>query len=319
MIAKDIFLCEFPIKYLNDELDGIITGDLILFGMGSGLGKSTMSRLITNNATFQSCPVVLYSLEDKPDTMDKKEIYLEYILSTGSDDTFRKWKIKYSQNPKEYEQYTRKWVQRLSMKDKETGLKLLNYHEYVEPTNNELLQKVIGKIEEEVAMGYKLFIIDHLDAGLDPTETPAGMKRVMDTLWATVCKHKIAVIAFSQLASTRNKEAITPSLDDLAGSKSKGKVSNMVISMARDYDGKYPNISDTEPTYCRIVKDRDDGRKSLGIVFFEKGHYLPNYFKFSCDESGMSVDGMHVKDFRKKHHEGKLKGQPNYVELTEIK
>lgn len=319
MMQKDLFLCEFPIKYLNDEIYGIITGDLILFGMGSGIGKSTMSRLITNNAMFQSCPVVLFSLEDKPDTMDKKEIYLEYILSTGSDETFRHWKVSYSKDPKQYEQYTKKWIQRLQMKDKETGLPLLDYHEYVEPTNESLLQKVLDDIHEAVSKGYKLFIIDHLDAGLDPTETPRGMKKVMDTLWATVCKYNIAIIAFSQLSSVRNKDAITPSLDDLAGSKSKGKVSNTVISMARDYDGTYPNISENQPTYCRIVKDRDDGKKSLAIVFFEKGHYLPNYFKYTCDESGLSIDGLYVKDFRKKHHEGRLKGQPNYVEPMDIK
>jgi hypothetical protein len=83
--------------------------------------------------------------------------------------------------------------------------------------------------------------------------------------------------------------------------------------MARDYDGMYPNISGNQPTYCRIVKDRDDGKKSVAIVFFEKGHYLPNYFKFPCDEAGLSVDGMYVKDFRKKHHENKLIGQAEYT------
>lgn len=312
-MQKDIFLCQFPIKYLNDEIDGIITGDLILFGMGSGIGKSSLSRLITNNAMYQSCPVVLYSLEDKPETMDKKEIYLEYILSTGSDDTYRRWKVKYSKNPKEYEQYTIKWIQRLRKKDAETGLQLLRYHEYVDPTSKNLLQRVLESIQEEVAMGYKLFIIDHLDAGLDPTETPTGMKRVMDALWAAVCKHNIAMVAFSQLAATRNKEAITPALEDLAGSKSKGKISNTVISMARDYDGWYPNISPNPPTYCRIVKDRDDGRKSLGIVFYDRGRYLPEYYKFDCDESGLSVDGLYVKDFRKKHHNNELIGQSGYT------
>ena len=49
---KDNTLCaKFGIKYLDDKLEGILQGDLILLGARSGAGKSTIADIIaTHNA-----------------------------------------------------------------------------------------------------------------------------------------------------------------------------------------------------------------------------------------------------------------------------
>ena len=83
MLRKEV-LCNYPIQYLQDELHGILTGNFIVIAAHTGVGKSTISRLLTNNAIFQGCPVVLYSLEDEPQAYVSDFVYREFIKSSGA-------------------------------------------------------------------------------------------------------------------------------------------------------------------------------------------------------------------------------------------
>ena len=58
-------LCKCPIEFLQDNLYGFCTNDLVVIGCDSGCGKSTLSRMITRQAFNEECPVVLYSLENE--------------------------------------------------------------------------------------------------------------------------------------------------------------------------------------------------------------------------------------------------------------
>lgn len=289
-------LCNYPIKYLQDETKGILTGDLVLMACGTGGGKSTTSRLITQNAIYEKCPCVLYSLEDEIGTFASDSVYREYVLATGDYMNFREWLLDITAHPEKYDQYKRIAADKARKKNKD-GLLLQVVHEMnCDMLGSNVLDKVLASMREEIKKGYRLFVLDHLDV-LVPSERPADMVHAITELWRLVSTEQIALITFSQLASGRNKDAICPSLDDIRGSKSKVQTPTIIFSMARDRVSDYSGQHEGNPTFCRLLKNRQGGNTSMATIFFDKGHYTPYYISMSCNESGTMIDGMYVKDF----------------------
>lgn len=291
-------LCKYPIKYLQDKLLGITTESLVIFACGSGSGKSTISRLITLSARDQKCPVVLYSLEDAEGTFVTDEVRQEYMAATGRTIDLLDFAIADNERPDTFKEFKRRAFER-SMETDETGLPLLVVHEAV-ARNNWTIEKLAKTMKAEIAQGYKLFIIDHLDV-LVPSERVDEMARTMNELWAMVAEHNIAIITFSQLSSTRQRNALCPSLDDLRGSRTKGFKATTVVTLARHTYGYYQMVPPDEkasPTYMRIVKQRGKGT-GCAIVYFDHGRYIDEYQEVDCNESGTYIDGMTADKLQK--------------------
>lgn len=290
-------LCEYPIKYLQDKLRGICTGDLVIFGASSGSGKSTLSRLITRAAYNQNCPVVLYSLENSPGTFVSEDVRMLYNEETGSRIEQRAWEIIHTKDPKRYEEYRQRVFER-HQRTNEDGLKLLQIHEEVADLNmtvDRLVKSMIKKYDE----GYRLFIIDHLDMLIsDPRNELSQTVYNMNKLWWFVSTYNVGCVAFSQTTDLP-ENILCPNDTFLRGSRTKGQRATVVIMLAQH---KYNYYLDggfgTCPTYMRIAKFRQGGT-SCAIVYYRDGEYIDKYKEVLCDYSGKLIDGMTVDKFIK--------------------
>ena len=287
MLQKHV-LCSYPIKFLQDKLEDITTGDFIMIAANTGTGKSTISRIFMKNAIDNDCPVVLYSLEDQAETAAANDCYIEAIKD-GCELTFKQFLKENTLDPKKYEKY-RLIAAKNAMRTNSDGLKYCVVHENTSQ-GTWSLRGVLATIQKEIQKGYKLFIIDHIDV-LVPSEKPEDMVQTIRELWRIVAENNVALITFSQLASRRNQESLCPSLDDLRGSKSKIHTPTVVISISRHLYGQYQStyFPDASPTYMRVLKNRF-GTTGCAMTFFYKGRYLSEYQILECNESGTYIDG----------------------------
>lgn len=289
-------LCKFPIQFLQDKLYGICTNDLIIFACDSGVGKSTLSRLLTRNARNEGCPVVLYSLENAKGTFVTEEVMLEYCADTGEYMDSRQFEIAYASDPARYEKY--KWaVFEKSEQKSADGLPLLVVHEQV-AKGDWTAQRLIESMKAEIAKGYKLFVVDHLDVLVQNDEL-RDTKVAMDELWNLVQEHNLAIVTFSQIV--KGCDALCPSYDDLRGHKAKVYKSTIIITLGKHEYGyylppvKFPNA---KPTYVRIAKSRSTAT-ACAVCYYNSGSYLETYTEVLCDTSGTFVGGMTREKLRK--------------------
>ncbi len=282
-------LCKWPIDYLQDKLGGIISKNLIIIGGSSGFGKTTLSRIITNSAIEQDCPVVLYSLEDAPGSFVTDAVRQEYVSDTGRFLDLQDFALEHKSYPHKFKKYQETVYQKHTKVV--NGIKVLKVHEQVAHLdwNIDTLKQMMLK---EIEQGYKLFILDHLDVLTTQNEYIDGT-RAMEELWAMVAEHDITVIAFSQLQGTRNKNSLCPSQDDLRGTNRKQYKATVVITIAKHPYGYYllpPPEMDATATYMRVAKSRAKGT-GCAIVYFHRGKYINFYQEVACDEEGTTIDG----------------------------
>lgn len=293
-------LCKFPIQFLQDNLYGICTNDLIVIGCDSGCGKSTLSRMITRQAFEENCPVVLYSLENAPGTFVTEEVMLEYCKDTGERLNARQFEIAHTENPDKYKKY-RKKVFENSEKTTQDGLPLMVVHEQV-AKGDWTIEKLIGSMREEIAKGYKLFIIDHLDV-LGSKNELEDTRIAMEQLWNLVQENELCIVTFSQIV--KGCKALCPSYDDLRGHKAKVYKSTIIITLGRHEYGYYnPPVAfpHAKPTYMRITKSRGTGT-ACAICYFNGNSYLETYNDVLCDTPGNFIDGMTREKLQKYKHE----------------
>lgn len=295
MLEKRV-LCPYPVKYLQEELDDITTGDFIMIAANTGTGKSTISRIFMDNAINHNCPVVLYSLEDQEGIPAANDCYMEYVKDGHRDMNFKQWLKDNTLYPDKYIKYRQRAMEKAT-KTNADGLKMRVVHEQ---SANKMwsFRDTIKQIRSEIEQGYKLFIIDHIDV-LVPSERPEDMVLAIRYLWKIISENNVAIITFSQLASRRNLESLCPSLDDLRGSKAKVHTPTVVISISRHNYGYY-NLPDPnwKPTYMRILKNRF-GSTSCAVTYFYNGKYSDIYTKLDCNEQGTIIDSMTVRALSK--------------------
>lgn len=289
-------LAHYPVQYLEDKTLGIKTGDLVVFACGSGTGKSTFSRLITFGAIAQGQPVAVYSLEDKPGTFWKDYERLSFIADTGVDMDFIAYELSDSERPKDFEKYRRKAYE-MKCRKNEDGLPMLDLNE-PDPEQAWDIGRLQESIAEQVQRGYKLIVLDHLDALGD--ESVATTQAIMNILWNMVMKYDIAIVSFSQLVKDLPERVLCPGANHLRGSYAKALKSTLVVTMARDSYGYYtlPGHPKAVANYMRITKQR--GRStSAAIVFYENGNYLSGYREVLCNAPGTFIDGMSYDKIQK--------------------
>lgn len=289
-------LCNFPIQYLQDRLYGICTSDLIIFACDSGVGKSTISRMIMRQAHTEKCPAVLYSLENAPETYATEEVMLDYCKNTGTKLDMREFSMEHTNNPAKFKEYRQRAFERSEEKS-DDGLLLTVVHEQV-AKGDWTVQKLIQSMNQEIEKGYKLFIIDHLDVLVQKDELN-DTKVAMDELWNLVQEKNLAIVTFSQIV--KGCDSLCPSYDDLRGSKAKVYKSTLIITLGRHEYGCYiPPVKnpDAKPTYIRIAKSRST-QTGCAICYYDFGKYLEDYQEVLCDTSGKFIDGKTKESMRK--------------------
>ena len=297
MLRKEL-LCTYPISFLQDKLHGIMTGDMIMIAAATGVGKSTLSRILIQHANGEGVPCVLFSLEDEPQTFVTDSVYRQYLKKAFEPLDFRQWLLDYSDNPDKYKEYALE-AAKIGISKSKSGLK--NVVVYEMKTPNWTLQEIIDCMKRHIEEGYKLFILDHLDV-LIPSEMPGDMVRAINELWRLVAENQVALVTFSQLSSNRNKESLCAGIDDLRGSKSKVHTPTIVVSIARHTYGFYSEATG-KPTSCRILTNRQGGNTCCAVVYFSRGTYAKNYDEVQCNESGTTIDGETQRTLIKKQEE----------------
>lgn len=293
MEGQTDILCEFPIKFLQDNYHGIMKEDLIMIAAGSGTGKSSWSRMLLRQALKERQGVVFFSLEDAEGTFAKKSAHQLYCAHTAAPMDYRQFKNIYNNYPDRFVEERKEVAQFMYTKDKrgKRGLVLFEMK-----TPKWTIEEVIEEMKRQAENGYKLFILDHFDKVVD--DRVQAQAKAIDDLWDFVSLNKIALITFSQLKGTRNQDALCPGIEDLNGSKGKVRTPTMVISLARHEYGRYSEYPG-KPTYCRVLKDRDNGDKRCAIIFYENDSYLSHYVPVDSNESGTRIDGETRKTLEK--------------------
>ena len=295
-MLKTRMLCKFPITFLQDKLYGISTSDLIIFACDSGVGKSTLSRMVMRQAHRDGCPAVLYSLENAPDTFVTEAVMLNYCADTKEKLDSRQFAMMHTANPDKFKQYRQRvfdWCEEKSA----DGLQLSVVHEQV-AKGDWNVKRLIESMRAEIARGYRLFVIDHLDVLVQNDELQ-DTKLAMDELWNLVQQYELAIVTFSQIVKGCN--ALCPSYDDLRGHKAKVYKSTIIITLGRHEYGYYHapvSASSAKPTYIRIAKSRSTST-GCAVCYFNGGSYLDDYREVLCDTPGDFIDGMTREKLRK--------------------
>lgn len=234
-----------PFPDLDSKIDGIRSGELILFTAGSGVGKSTIIHEIAYHLhTVHNLPVGLICLEESVKTTGQRWLSIamnKNLLKSGTvfDDD-------------EYELAYRK-----ALSD---GVYI--YDHFGSQDTKVLLPKIKSMIK---SLGCKIIVLDHISivvSGLDEKESGSDERKTIDmfmTQLRSLCEETgVTILAVNHLKRSSVKsynEGGQVSLTDLRGSGALEQLSDIVIALERNQqDKEKSNISQ-----IRILKNRPTG------------------------------------------------------------
>lgn len=292
-MAQNRLTANFGIKYLDDKLEGILQGDLILLGARSGAGKSTIADIIATHNAKQGRKVTLISLENfEGDNLISKAYYKYKELTKNYNLTIRQFASgRFDMDKKafaEAEKYANEQYAGMQLINRQKGYTIEN-----------LFDDIVGAVCKESS---QLVIIDHIDY-LDKEDNDNEIKhitRLMKTIRNAQYDFKVPVIAISHLRkpSTQKLEVKVPSVDEFIGSSNKVKEATCVIMLAPDEDDNLENMDNLKSTWCCIRKLRMGGydNKVARIMFnTDTGKYEDDYEIFKVNYTGTAVQQIQQK------------------------
>ena len=294
MKLKEIFenneLCAtFGISYLDDKLEGVLRGDLILLGARSGAGKSTIADIIATHNAKKGIKVTLISLENfEGDNKLAKAFYKYRELSNDTNLTIRKFASgrfkKDLKALKQAEEYADSEYQNVNLINRQKGYTIEN-----------LFNDIIGAVCKEDS---KLVIIDHVDY-LDKTISGESevehITKVIRTIREAQYTFKVPVIAISHLRKPAfcKDDIKIPSVDEFIGSSNKVKEATCVVMLAPDEETNLQQQTRIKATWCCIRKLRMGGVDNTAArIFFDTatGQYKEDYTIFKVNYTGTKVE-----------------------------
>jgi replicative DNA helicase len=257
---------EYGIKFLDDKLRGIMDDELVIIGLATGSGKTTISQIIARTNAQKGIKVALFALESFRGETIEKEAWVCWKQATHNYKmSFREWEITTPESEKE--------LARKRAEQKFENVKV------IERTNAgytpEMMEYDFKKSVEE---GCQLIILDHVDyfSNAEDMNDLKFTKKVMDTVRALQDQYKVPIVAFSQFRKSNDKGVIIPPLEDLYGSSEKSKTATTVIIGARDYDTN--SCAGRYPTFLAIRKDRYGETSACRTAFDSRlNSYEPDY------------------------------------------
>ena len=293
---------EYGVRFLDDKLEGINKGEVILIGADSGIGKSTLASQIAKKNTENGIKTALFSIENQSGDYKRKEIWRKYkVKAKDWDLTFRKF------NKLVYCRLVDIDIYQESKNEVEKEMKDLYLVEFTENLFT-LTELQIGIKDAVKQHGCKLVIFDHIDY-LDEDEqelvydkeiggnkiinkkqdNKTFLKRTMKSLRDIQRGYDdIPIVVFSQLRKNNDSKMIIPSLDEFYGSGDKVKIATTVIVLSPDYEKNKEAFNTTERyTFICIRKDRFDGKGLARCVFdIKKQAYTDTYIEGYTDKWG---------------------------------
>jgi archaellum biogenesis ATPase FlaH len=259
-------LCEYPVKYLQDALGGIVRGELIVIGSDTGRGKTELCNQLAFYNAKRGREVYLFSLEgDKYDVANRERYrYIANLYySSGRNDLQLSYKDfvmnKLDGKIDEFEVAADEFVRKAYQK--------LHIYTRYKPLDFNILSHELDLIHETA----DLIIIDHLhyfDIGSNEhTELTHLMKQIQE-LKST---YRIPIILASHLRK-KSDNRVFPDNNDFHGTSNIAKQADtcIILSPIEMSEGEGENVRDgIYPTGIRITKSRYGlSQKLIGIVDF---------------------------------------------------
>ena len=234
-----------PFPDLDSKIDGIRSGELVLFTAGSGVGKSTIIHEIAYHLhTVHNLPVGLICLEESVKTTGQRWLSIamnKNLLKSGAMFDDDEYELAYSK----------------ALSD---GVYI--YDHFGSMDTKVLLPKIKSMIK---SLGCKIIVLDHISivvSGLDEKESGSDERKTIDmfmTQLRSLCEETgVTILAVNHLKRSSVKsynEGGQVSLTDLRGSGALEQLSDIVIALERNQQNKEKsNISQ-----IRILKNRPTG------------------------------------------------------------
>lgn len=275
-----------PYPDLDNKIDGIRAGELILFTAGSGVGKSTLIHEIAYHLhTAHSLPAGLICLEESVKVTGQRWLSIamnKNLLKSGT-----------SFDEEEYETGYEK-----ALSD---GVYI--YDHFGSMDTKILLPKIKSMIK---GLGCKIIVLDHISivvSGLDEKENGGDERKTIDmfmTQLRSLCEETgVTILAVNHLKRSSVKsynEGGQVSLTDLRGSGALEQLSDIVIALERNQqDKEKSNISQ-----IRILKNRPTGvcgesdkliySRETGRLLAYNGEDTNTIPDFNVDKAGEKYD-----------------------------
>lgn len=239
----------YPFKGLNDKLQGLRLGELVVLTAGSGIGKSAICREIAYSLIKQGKKVGMIFLEE---SVKRTALGLMGLAINKP--------LHISRKGVTYEQLKEAF-------DGTMGSGLVSLYDHFGSTDvDNLLNKIRFMAK---GLDCKYIILDHLSivvSGLDGGEDERRLiDRCMTMLRVLVEETGISLILVSHLrrptGDKGHEQGLATSLSQLRGSHAIAQLADAVIGVERDQQGENPN----EAT-MRILKNRFSGETGLACT-----------------------------------------------------
>jgi twinkle protein len=233
---------------LNDKLDGMRKGEIVLFTSGTGSGKSTMIKEI------------ILELEDNTD----ESIGLVSLEESIGDSAEKFIKMFTPANPTVEQE--RKAFERVFGNER---LILLDHNGAVSDSS------LIDQIENLCLLGCQYIILDHItiavSEGADGKTGNEAIDSVMSDLLKIVKKHNVWLGLISHLRKSQGRsfeEGHLSSIDDIKGSGSIKQISFDIITFSRNLVAEDEDERNT--IKLRVLKSRFTGRTGdCGSAYYD--------------------------------------------------
>ena len=233
---------------LNDKLDGMRKGEIVLFTSGTGSGKSTMIKEI------------ILELEDNTD----ESIGLVSLEESIGDSAEKFIKMFTPTNPTVEQE--RKAFERVFGNER---LILLDHNGAVSDSS------LIDQIENLCLLGCQYIILDHItiavSEGADGKTGNEAIDSVMSDLLKIVKKHNVWLGLISHLRKSQGRsfeEGHLSSIDDIKGSGSIKQISFDIITFSRNLVAEDEDERNT--IKLRVLKSRFTGRTGdCGSAYYD--------------------------------------------------
>ena len=244
---KSVVAVPYPpcLQGLNDKLDGMREGEMVLLTSGTGAGKSTITKEILLHITATTKDMAgLVSLEESVGDTAQKLIGMQLKKDISKFDVTEKEE--------------RKAFEAIFGDER---LVLLDHQGSVSDDS------LLDKIEHLALLGCKYIILDHItiavSEGADGKSGNEAVDFVMSSLLKIVKKHNIwlGIVSHLRKGDSQKKpfeEGRLPTMDDIKGSGSIKQISFDIIGFTRNSVAEDENERNT--ILFRVLKARFTGR-----------------------------------------------------------
>lgn len=262
-------ILSFGYEWMDEKMTGIFPGDLILVGGESGTGKTTFAtNIVYKSARKHRCSI--FALEDRLNNYGINAVYFELGrvrrakgLKNYPWNAYRRNEI----TDPNYQELRATAVERLN----DTGKSNIHFADVKVQMNIDMLE---AAIDEQTALGTKLFLIDHLhyfDLSAGDSTKADYIEQLMVRLKGIQNRTGASIIL---IAHYRKMNGQKPTLDSFKDSIAIVHNSNYVINLWRDRSSG--NLDDDEfstrfQTKIMVPKSRNPNGEFTVDVTFDPG------------------------------------------------